>query len=133
MGLLVEAFPAAQLHHWQLPHKGYDGSDGGSERETIIVGISPRVEMPTILRARCQESADALDSVLCLFAARAAVAGLAPVDDTTAAELEGWDRRTPAISGVMRSISPESAGQFDVQLGYRPDSFLQGSDNGGFR
>ncbi|MCY3841188.1 MAG: DUF429 domain-containing protein [Gammaproteobacteria bacterium] len=90
VGLLVEAFPAAQLHHWQLPHKGYDGPDGASERETIIEGISPRIEIADDLRVRCQESADALDSVLCLFAARAAVAGLAPVDDTTTAELEGW-------------------------------------------
>ncbi len=90
VGLLVEAFPAAQLHHWQLPHKRYHGADGESARETIIEGILPRIEIADDLRARCQESADALDSVLCLFAARAAVAGLAPVDDTTAAELEGW-------------------------------------------
>ena len=89
-GLLVEAFPAAQLHHWELPYKGYDGSDGRSAREEIIEGISPRIEIPDGLHARCQESADALDSVLCVFAARAAAAGLAPVDDPTAAELEGW-------------------------------------------
>ena len=90
VGLLVEAFPAAQLHHWELPHKGYDGSDGRSARADIIEGISPRIEIPDDLHARCRESADALDSVLCLFAARAAAVGLAPVDDPTAAELEGW-------------------------------------------
>ena len=73
-GLLVEAFPAAQLYHWQLPHRRYDGSDGRSEREKIIDAISPRIELPDGLRAHCQESADALDSVLCLFAARAATA-----------------------------------------------------------
>ena len=89
-GLLVEAFPAAQLHHWELPHQGYDGPKGRSAREETIEGISPRIEIPDDLRKRCQESADALDSVLCLFAARAAAAGLAPVDDPTAAELEGW-------------------------------------------
>ena len=89
-GLLVEAFPAAQLHHWELPHQGYDGPKGRSAREEIIEGISPRIEIPDDLRKRCQESADALDSVLCLFAARAAAAGLAPVDDPKAAELEGW-------------------------------------------
>ena len=85
-------FPAAQLHHWELPHQGYDGPKGrsASAREEIIEGISPRIEIPDDLRKRCQESADALDSVLCLFAARAAAAGLAPVDDPTAAELEGW-------------------------------------------
>ena len=118
VGLLVEAFPAAQLHHWQLPHKGYDGSDGGGERETIIEGISGRIEIADDLRARCQESADALDSVLCLFAARAVAAGLAPVHDTAAAELEGWiavDRRTPAMSLLWPTLRPQT-GERSVRL-----------------
>ena len=89
-GLLVEAFPAAQLLHWNLPHKRYGGSDGGSAREQIIERISRRIEIPSELREYCRASDDALDSVLCLFAARAAAAGLAPVEDPTAAELEGW-------------------------------------------
>ena len=54
-GLLVEAFPAARLHHWELPHKGYDGSyrstphsDHGmswervSSRSCVIRGPVPR-------------------------------------------------------------------------------------------
>ena len=42
------------------------------------------------MRAACRNSGDALDSVLCLFAAKAAAAGQVPADDPTAAELEGW-------------------------------------------
>ena len=92
VGLLVEAFPAAQLHHWELSHKGYsrDDRDGRNAREKILRDISPRIEIPGDLHAACRESGDALDSVLCLFAAKAAAAGQAPVDDPTAAELEGW-------------------------------------------
>ena len=92
VGLLVEAFPAGQLHHWELSHKGYSGDDldGARAREKILTGISPRIEIPGDLRTACRESGDALDSVLCLFAAKAAAAGQAPVDDATEVELEGW-------------------------------------------
>ena len=55
-GAARRGFPRGPLHHWQLPHKGYDGPDGGSNRETIIEGISPRIEMADDLRARCQKS-----------------------------------------------------------------------------
>ena len=92
VGLLVEAFPAAQLHQWKLAHKGYsrDDQDGRSAREKILRGISPRIKIPDDLHTACRESGDALDSVLCLFAAKAAATGHALVDDPTAAELEGW-------------------------------------------
>ena len=92
MGLLVEAFPAAQLHQWELFHKGYsrDDQDGRSKREKILRDISPRIKVSGDLHAACRKSGDALDSVLCLFAAKAAAAGQAPVYDPTAAELEGW-------------------------------------------
>ena len=38
----------------------------------------------------CQDSADALDAVLCLFSAKAAADGLAVVDDPAASERKGW-------------------------------------------
>ena len=37
----------------------------------------------------CQDSADALDAVLCLFSAKAAADGLAVVDDPAASERKG--------------------------------------------
>ena len=70
--LLVESFPAGQLHHWNLPHEGYDGPDGKSARATILDAISPRIQIPGYLRTLCQDSADALDAVLCLFSAKVA-------------------------------------------------------------
>ncbi len=97
-GLLVESFPAGQLHYWNLPHVGYDGPDGKGARATILDAILPRIQIPGDLRALCQDSADALDAVLCLVSAKAAVDGLAVVDDPTAAEREGWIAVHPRIT-----------------------------------
>ncbi len=97
-GLLVESFPAGQLHHWNLPHEGYDGPDGKSARTTILDALSPRIQIPGYLRTLCQDSADALDAVLCLFSAKAAADGLAVVDDPAAAEREGWIAVHPRIA-----------------------------------
>ena len=89
-GLLVESFPAGQLWLWKLPYKGYDGADGMEARATIIEALSSRVQIPGFLRTLCRDNADALDAVLGLLAAKAAVDGSASVDDPAAAEREGW-------------------------------------------
>ncbi|MXV97283.1 MAG: DUF429 domain-containing protein [Acidimicrobiaceae bacterium] len=89
-GLLVEAFPACQLLHWRLPYSGYANSYPCPEREAILERVSERISMPKGLHEHCRYSADALDAVLCLFAAKAAFDGLATVDDSLAAEHEGW-------------------------------------------
>ena len=89
-GLLAEAFPACQLLQWTLRHSGYASSYPCPEREAILEQISKRISMPEDLREHCRYSADALDAVLCLFAAKAAFEGLATVGDAAAAEGEGW-------------------------------------------
>ena len=89
-GLLVEAFPAGQLRDWQLEHKGYAESGSSLERDSILKEVSRRMEIPDPLRRCCRSNADALDAVLCLFAAKAAVGGLATVEDPAAAVREGW-------------------------------------------
>jgi hypothetical protein len=71
-GLLVEAFPAAQLCHWGLKHQGYDGNKEGrqSNRERLVASVSKLVDIPDIsLRKKMEQCADALDAVLCTFAA----------------------------------------------------------------
>ena len=35
-GLLAEVYPAAALHHWQLPYRGYKGTDNRSVREGLV-------------------------------------------------------------------------------------------------
>ena len=89
-GLLVESFPAGQLRQWKLPYKGYDGPNGRATRSTILEAITSRIQIPDPWYSDCKESADALDSVLCLFAAIAAADNMAPIEDATAAEHEGW-------------------------------------------
>ena len=89
-GMLVESFPAGQLHQWNLPHKGYDGSDGFGIRACILDAITPCIRIPCPLHRHCRENADALDSVLCLFAAIAATDNSAPIEEPSAAEHEGW-------------------------------------------
>ena len=88
--LLVESFPAGQLRQWKLPYKGYDGPKGRATRSTILEAIAPRIQIPGPWYSDCQENADALDSVLCLFAAIAAADNMAPIENPTAAEHEGW-------------------------------------------
>ena len=69
-GLLVEAFPAAQLCAWNLPHERYDGpsSVAVAVRATILAGLPTGLELGS-WGATLEGSADALDAVLCAFAA----------------------------------------------------------------
>lgn len=48
------------------------------------------LQKPEDLSEHCRCGADALDAVLCLFAAKAAFEELAIVSDAEAAEREGW-------------------------------------------
>ena len=89
-GLLVEAFPAGQLRCWGLPHRGYDGPEKSEVRHEILRGIEHRIVLPQPLHLLCRESADALDAVLCLFAAVAAVSGIAPCETSASGKAEGW-------------------------------------------
>jgi hypothetical protein len=88
-GLAVEAFPAGQLAEWRLPFDRYGAADERARRDVIALALRARLDLgpfaPVVV-----ESADALDAVLCLFAAVAVTEGrlAAPPDETAAAE--GW-------------------------------------------
>lgn len=88
-GLLVEAFPAGQLKTWGLPHQRYDGPSTAAvaTRQTILSSVTSRIRLgtwsPTLLA-----SADALDAVLCAFAAIAV--STAPPPSSGSAATEGW-------------------------------------------
>jgi GTP pyrophosphokinase len=68
-GLLVEAFPAAQLKTWKLPFQKYSGNDSVAlnNRKAIVAALSKRIDLNGHESALLS-SADALDSVLCAFA-----------------------------------------------------------------
>lgn len=77
-GLLVEAFPAAQLCHWEMNHERY-GKEKDSEcitnRKKVVNTISTFIEISDRHRASMERSADALDAVTCAFAAMAVSTG----------------------------------------------------------
>ena len=92
--ILIEAFPAAQLKHWGLPFKNYNGANGEINRQIIVnylinnLGLILSPENNIIIT----QNADALDAVICLYAAKAVIGGrlgkaLPPFD---VYRLEGW-------------------------------------------
>ena len=87
-GFLVEAFPAAQLKRWTLPYQQYDGAKGIKNRLTILEGLERKLEVGAH-RASLMASADAIDSVLCAFAAVAASEGALAVQAWESSD-EGW-------------------------------------------
>lgn len=68
-GLVVEAFPAAQLRKWALPFDRYNGRGelAKERRATIVQALRQRVRLETFM-ASLLANADALDAVLCCFA-----------------------------------------------------------------
>jgi len=79
-GMLVEAFPAAQLRIWALPHHGYGKTQQYDTREQILVGLSQILDFTTADRDTMLRSPDALDAVIASFAAIAAVREGAPAE-----------------------------------------------------
>src|SRR5579864_392251 len=88
--LLVETFPAAQLCHWGLPHEAYNRN---TEKETavrrILVGsLGARIALGNF-RGMLEDSADALDAVVCAFTANAVATGHAMSYAEDSLETEG--------------------------------------------
>jgi len=87
--MLVEAFPAAQLRHWGLPHQGYSGSVQ-EPRRSIVKDLAGRLNVTTPqYRDLMLDSPDALDAVLAAFAAVAVwrdCIAVPPPNETQ----EGW-------------------------------------------
>ena len=69
-GLLVEAFPAAQLKTWGLPHQKYNGNDADQAVNSleIVYGLSKRIELGSY-REQLLANADALDAAVAAFGA----------------------------------------------------------------
>lgn len=87
--LLVEAFPAAQLAHWNLIPRSYDGTRGALKRRELVESLRSRVDFGDFTEAAV-ESADALDSIVAAFAGIAATTGRLAEPATASGALEGW-------------------------------------------
>jgi hypothetical protein len=90
-GILVEAYPAAQLAIWEMPFQRYSGTDGSEVRLAILKRLASTVEFGSF-RSIVERSADALDAVVAAFAGIAARnrTALAPETDEATWRREGW-------------------------------------------
>lgn len=72
-GMLVEAFPAAQLRAWDLPNAGYGLPEEKPVRAGIVAALEQRgLAIEPTYRRQMLASPDALDAVVAAFAGRAA-------------------------------------------------------------
>jgi len=92
--LVVEAFPAAQLSHWGLPCGEYNRPSGQANRDAIVSDLTNNrgLQLGGAELATIKGNADALDAVLCSYAARAVVTDQLGVDipPFDAWQREGW-------------------------------------------
>jgi hypothetical protein len=113
-GLLVEAFPAGQLRTWGLPHEGYDGpsTSAVAKRTGIIHALAGRLRLGT-WRPILLGSADALDGVICAFAAVAVSASRISMPGSASIRTEGWVAAHPMVASCAddgperRRVRPE--------------------------
>ena len=90
---LVEAFPAAQLQHWNLPFIEYNGknAEAVANRKIIIQALNDRgLHFPPDIGTKILDCADALDAVICLYGAQAVVDCSLRSEPHSVRESEGW-------------------------------------------
>jgi hypothetical protein len=123
-GLIVEAFPAAQLKAWDIEAPGYSAEGGGRARQEIVRALADRVELAHY-RETLEEHADALDATLAAFAAVAVTEGRLFEAPGPTAPVEGWiavhDADRDARPGspplellTLREIPPHDASAEEV-------------------
>jgi hypothetical protein len=72
-GMLVEAFPAAQLRAWDLPNANYSQPEEKPIRAKIVASLERRgLDIHPAYRKQMLASPDALDAVIAAFGGRAA-------------------------------------------------------------
>lgn len=113
---MVEVYPAASLHCWGLPFKGYKGAANRGQRKALItalLGAAPWLQLGPHAQL-CAESDDALDAVIAAVTARAAA--LAKVtqprdgSERAQAEREGWIALpTTGLDGLRDGLHGGSA------------------------
>lgn len=98
-GQVAEVYPAAALRCWGIrPAGSYKraGTETRGVREDIVSAVETglRVPLPEDVRARCVDSHDHLDALLCALVARAVLRGETrwprTAEEREAAEREGW-------------------------------------------
>jgi hypothetical protein len=94
-GMLVEAFPTAQLKRWGLPHQLYGDlrtaapSEVVRRRSAIVDAIGGRLRLTAEFQRVMMRAPDAIDAVVASFGARAAATGELAYAPPVGWELEG--------------------------------------------
>ncbi len=91
-GLVVEVYPAAALHGWGLPHRGYKGGLNLGALVDRLTAAAPWLALGRYTDL-CRTSHDALDAVVAALVARAAALDLVTRPDAGQAgpaATEGW-------------------------------------------
>lgn len=91
-GNVVEAFPAAQLHQWKVPHQTYaaEGPTARAARELIVAKLKSLVAVGQFEETLLKNT-DALDATVAAFAAVAASSATVAVPpEGPLADDEGW-------------------------------------------
>jgi hypothetical protein len=92
--VLVEAYPAAQLLAWGLSPTGYNGPKpaAAAARSGIVDALVGRhgLSASDAALAVCRANADALDAVICAYAAKTIAEGRHPRRLPSEARSEGW-------------------------------------------
>ncbi len=91
-GRVVEVYPAAALHGWGLPHRGYKGGLNLGTLVDRLAAAAPWLSFGAYADL-CRASHDAFDAVVAALVARAAALGLVTRPDPAqagAAATEGW-------------------------------------------
>jgi Protein of unknown function (DUF429) len=91
--VIVEAFPAGQLRQWGLPFTQYNGLEHPAvmNRRSILLGMEERgLSIDEQDRLKCEASPDALDAVVCMFAASAVADAKVAVAPGKQAKTEGY-------------------------------------------
>ena len=96
-GRFVEVYPAAALHVWGFPSRGYKRTKGATVRARLVSDLAEQTADWLTLseedRASCTASDDMLDALVAALVARAAATGrcepISPSDRQLARE-EGW-------------------------------------------
>jgi predicted nuclease with RNAse H fold len=93
----IEVYPAATLTAHGCRASGYKRPQDVAERREIIELLRAWMKMPTDV-SQLENSADALDAVVCLLAARDFLQGRAvPPPEQRLAEHEGWIWSAPRV------------------------------------
>ena len=96
-GRFVEVYPAAALHVWGFPSRGYKRAKGAEVRARLVSDLAKRTAGWLMLSeadwAGCTASDDILDALVAALVTRAAAIGRCertPCEDRELASEEGW-------------------------------------------